>query len=248
MRPFTLITNTLAKDKEIADRWRRFKTSPMRAILSNRVEPEVVEALVAAVREAYPRLSHRYYALKAKWLGKKTLAYWDRNAPLPEGAPRTIPWAEARDTVLTAYSAFSPNWPRSPRPSSTRTGSTRRAARQAAGRLRAPDGAAAHPYVLLNYLGKPRDVMTLAHELGHGVHQVLAAPQGALMASTPLTLAETARSSARCSPSVAARGDHRPKQRKTLLAAKIEDMINTVVRQIAFYRSSARCTRRARAN
>lgn len=237
LRPFTLITNTLAKDKEISDRWRGFKDVAGSRHLANRVEPEVVEALVEAVRAAYPKLSHRYYALKAKWFGKKSLAYWDRNAPLPKVAQRTIPWNDARSTVLTAYGAFSPqmaevagrffdkNWIDAP----VREG-------KQPGAFAHPTVPSAHPYVLLNYQGKPRDVMTLAHELGHGVHQVLAAPNGPLMAQTPLTLAETASVFGEMltfKRLLAQTTD--AKQRKAMLAAKVEDMINTVVRQIAFY-------------
>jgi oligoendopeptidase F len=236
LRTFALITNTLAKDKEISDRWRGFKDIADARHLSNRVEPEVVEALVAAVRAAYPRLSHRYYALKARWFGKKVLPHWDRNAPLPKVEQRTIGWGEARDTVLGAYSAFSPrmaevaerffarNWIDAP----TRPG-------KQAGAFAHPTVPSAHPYVLLNYQGKPRDVMTLAHELGHGVHQVLAGPNGALMAPTPLTLAETASVFGEMLTfrALLARAD--VKQRRAMLAAKVEDMINTVVRQIAFY-------------
>ena len=237
LRPFTLITNTLAKDKEISDRWRGFKDVADARHLSNRVEPEVVEALVTAVRAAYPKLSHRYYALKAKWFGQKRLTYWDRNAPLPKVAQRTILWTDARSTVLNAYGAFSPkmaevadrffanNWIDAP----VRSG-------KQAGAFAHPTVPSAHPYVLLNYQGKPRDVMTLAHELGHGVHQVLAAPNGPLMAQTPLTLAETASVFGEMltfRKLLAQTTD--AKQRKAMLAAKVEDMINTVVRQIAFY-------------
>jgi oligoendopeptidase F len=237
LRPFTLITNTLAKDKEISDRWRGFKDVADARHLSNRVEREVVEALVEAVRAAYPKLSHRYYALKAKWFGKKSLPHWDRNAPLPKVAQRTIPWNDARNTVLTAYGAFSPrmaevadqffvkNWIDAP----VRPG-------KQPGAFAHPTVPSAHPYVLLNYQGKPRDVMTLAHELGHGVHQVLAAPNGPLMAPTPLTLAETASVFGEMltfRKLLAQTTDK--KQRKAMLAAKVEDMINTVVRQIAFY-------------
>src|SRR4051812_4150781 len=237
LRLFTLITNTLAKDKEISDRWRGFNDVAASRHLANRIEPEVVDALVAAVREAYPRLSHRYYRLKAKWFGKKKLPHWDRNAPLPKVDMRPIPWREAENTVLSAYGAFSPkmagiadkffeqNWIDAP----IRPG-------KAPGAFSHPTVPSAHPYVLLNYQGRPRDVMTLAHELGHGVHQVLAAPNGPLMAPTPLTLAETAsvfgemltfrRLLERTTS---------PVQRRAMLAAKVEDMINTVVRQIAFY-------------
>ena len=237
LRTFALITNTLAKDKEISDRWRRFEDVADSRHLANRVEREVVDALVSAVRDAYPRLSHRYYRLKAKWFGREQLDFWDRNAPLPTVEQRTIPWGEARDTVLGAYHDFSPRmadiarrffderWIDAP----SRPG-------KAPGAFAHPTVPSAHPYVLLNYQGKPRDVMTLAHELGHGVHQVLAAPNGALMAPTPLTLAETASvfgemlTFRRLLDSTSD-----PVQRKAMLAAKVEDMINTVVRQIAFY-------------
>jgi oligoendopeptidase F len=237
LRLFTLITNTLAKDKEISDRWRGFADVADSRHLSNRVEPEVVEALMVAVRDAYPRLSHRYYALKASWFGKKKLAHWDRNAPLPKVPMRTIPWDEARKTVLTAYGDFSPKmadiakrffdqrWIDAP----VRPG-------KSPGAFAHPTVPSAHPYVLLNYQGKPRDVMTLAHELGHGVHQVLAAANGPLMAPTPLTLAETASVFGEMltfQKLLAVTTDR--KQRKAMLASKTEDMINTVVRQMAFY-------------
>ena len=237
LRLFTLVTNTLAKDKDISDRWRGFKDIAESRHLSNRVEPEVVDALVAAVREAYPTLSHRYYRMKAKWLGKDKLMHWDRNAPLPAEDTREVPWAEAEKIVLSAYGEFSSEmaaiartffdkkWIDAP----VRPG-------KSPGAFAHPTVPSAHPYILLNYLGKTRDVMTLAHELGHGVHQVLAARQGALMAATPLTLAETASVfgemltfQALCRQTPDAR------KRKILLASKVEDMINTVVRQIAFY-------------
>jgi oligoendopeptidase F len=237
LQQFVLITNTLAKDKEISDRWRGFADIADARHLANRVEREVVDALVAAVRAAYPRLSHRYYALKARWFGKKRLPHWDRNAPLPQVPTRTVGWIEAKNTVLTAYGAFSPKmaaiaerffddrWIDAP----VRPG-------KAPGAFAHPTVPSSHPYVLLNYQGKPRDVMTLAHELGHGVHQVLAAPNGALMAPTPLTLAETASVFGEMltfRKLLAATRDQ--KERKAMLAAKVEDMINTVVRQIAFY-------------
>jgi oligoendopeptidase F len=237
LRLFTLITNTLAKDKDISDRWRGFTDIAAARHLSNRVEPEVVDALVAAVRAAYPKLSHRYYKMKAKWLGKDKLMHWDRNAPLPAEDTREVPWAEAEKMVLSAYGEFSPEmaaiaktffdkkWIDAP----VRPG-------KAPGAFAHPTVPSAHPYVLLNYMGKTRDVMTLAHELGHGVHQVLAAKQGALMASTPLTLAETASVFGEMLTFQALlRQTTDKKKRKILLASKVEDMINTVVRQIAFY-------------
>ncbi|MCS3729307.1 M3 family oligoendopeptidase [Bradyrhizobium betae] len=236
-RTFALITNTLAKDKDISDRWRGFKDVADSRHLNNRVEREVVDALVASVRAAYPKLSHRYYALKAKWFGKKRLAYWDRNAPLPFAATDTIGWPDARNMVLTAYRGFSPQmadiaerfftdrWIDAP----VRPG-------KAPGAFSHPTTPSAHPYVLMNYQGKPRDVMTLAHELGHGVHQVLAAKNGALMAPTPLTLAETASVFGEMLTFRRLLAQTKSaRQRQALLAGKVEDMINTVVRQIAFY-------------
>ncbi len=237
LRVFTLITNTLSKDREIADRWRNFEDIADSRHLANRVEREVVDALAKAVTEAYPRLSHRYYKMKAKWLGMEQMNYWDRNAPLPDSSNAIIPWEDAKETVLSAYGDFAPEmadiarrffdeeWIDAP----ARPG-------KAPGAFAHPTVPSAHPYVLVNYLGKPRDVMTLAHELGHGVHQVLAGGQGALMCATPLTLAETA--------SVFGEmltfrklldGTKDKRERKDMLARKVEDMINTVVRQIAFY-------------
>jgi oligoendopeptidase F len=236
-RTFALITNTLAKDKDISDRWRGFADVADSRHLNNRVEREVVDALVASVRAAYPKLSHRYYRLKAGWFKKKKLAHWDRNAPLPFAATGTIAWPEARDMVLTAYHGFSPDmadiaerfftdrWIDAP----VRPG-------KAPGAFSHPTTPSAHPYVLMNYQGKPRDVMTLAHELGHGVHQVLAARNGALMAPTPLTLAETASVFGEMLTFRRLLSQTRSaRQRQALLAGKVEDMINTVVRQIAFY-------------
>ncbi len=237
IRTFTLITNTLAKDKEISDRWRGFEDIADSRHLANRVEREVVDALAEAVKSAYPRLSHRYYAMKAKWLGMEQMEFWDRNAPLPETPNALISWNQAKDTVLSAYHAFAPEmaaiarrffddrWIDAP----VRPG-------KAPGAFAHPTVPSAHPYVLVNYMGKPRDVMTLAHELGHGVHQVLAGEQGALMASTPLTLAETASVFGEMLTFRALLDQTKDKrERKAMLAQKVEDMINTVVRQIAFY-------------
>ncbi len=236
-RVFTLITNTLAKDKEISDRWRGFTDVAHSRHLANRIEPEVVDALVAAVEQSFPQTSHRYYKMKAKWLGLEKLEQWDRNAPLPSSDEKSIDWLDAKKIVLNAYSGFSlemaeiadrffeNNWI----DAQVRPG-------KSPGAFAHPTVPSVHPYVMINYMGKPRDVMTLAHELGHGVHQVLAADQGLLMSQTPLTLAETAsvfgemltfRSLLSKAKSL--------EERKAMLARKVEDMINTVVRQIAFY-------------
>ncbi|MDX2095451.1 MAG: M3 family oligoendopeptidase [Alphaproteobacteria bacterium] len=233
---FALITNTLAKAKHIEDEKRRFARPISSRNVSNQVEDEVVEALIATVQKNYRHLSHRYYAWKAKQFGKKTLDYWDRNAPLPTAGDKRIAWADGVKLVREAYHAFSPelaqigqkffdnNWIDVP----VRAG-------KSPGAFAHPTVPSAHPYLLLNYLGKTRDVMTLAHELGHGVHQVLSAGQGALMADTPLTLAETASVFGEMltfQELLNREGD--AKRRQLLIAAKIEDMLNTVVRQIAF--------------
>ena len=237
IKTFARVHNTQAKEKEIIDRWRGMETPQTGRHLSNDVEPEVVEALRNAVVAAYPKLSHRYYELKRKWLGLDVMQVWDRNAPLPMEDTRVVDWAKAEDMVMTAYNAFDPRMGEIAAPffsegwidAGVKPG-------KAPGAFAHPTVTNVHPYVMLNYLGKPRDVMTLAHELGHGVHQVLAAEQGEMLSSTPLTLAETA--------SVFGEmltfrkmldGAESKSERRILLAGKVEDMINTVVRQIAFY-------------
>jgi len=237
IRLFSLVTNTLAKDKEIVDTWRRYPRPASYRNRSNMVEDEVVDALVGAVTSDYARLSHRYYKLKAKWLGLQKLEHWDRNAPLPDQADRHISWDEARDRVLSAYGGFSkeladvgrrffdkPWIDAEPRPG------------KSGGAFAHPTVPSVHPYLLVNYHGKTRDVMTLAHELGHGVHQVLAAQNGYLLSGTPLTLAETASVFGEMMTFRALlAGETDPKRRRGMLAAKVEDMLNTVVRQTAFY-------------
>ncbi len=238
IRLFALVTNTLAKDKEIADNWRHYPRPESSRNRGNMVEDEVVDALVAAVVADYPRLAHRYYAMKARWLGLDKLQHWDRNAPLPGDDDRRIAWPEARATVLGAYAAFSPElaaigarffeqpWI----DAGLRPG-------KASGAFAHPTVPSAHPYLLLNYHARTRDVMTLAHELGHGVHQVLAADQGYLMSGTPLTLAETASVFGEMLTFRALLdAETDPRRRRIMLAAKVEDMLNTVVRQVAFYR------------
>lgn len=237
IRLFALVANTLAKDKEVEDRWRNFPRPESYRHLANQVEPEVVDALVNAVRDAYPRLSHRFYRLKARWMGKDQLDHWDRNAPLPEDSDEYISWDRATKLVLEAYHDFSPemakvgarffenNWIDAP----VRKG-------KATGAFAHPTVPSAHPYLLLNYLGKTRDVMTLAHELGHGVHQVLAGRQGLFLSDTPLTLAETASVFGEMLTFRALlRETTDPQRRRVLIANKVQDMLNTVVRQIAFF-------------
>ncbi|WP_435660366.1 M3 family oligoendopeptidase [Leisingera caerulea] len=237
IKTFARVHNTQAKEKEIIDRWRGMPSAQTGRHLSNDVEPEVVEALREAVVAAYPKLSHRYYELKRKWLGLDVMQVWDRNAPLPLEDSRTISWDEAESTVMEAYNAFDPRMGEIAAPffsdgwidAGVKPG-------KAPGAFAHPTVTNVHPYVMLNYLGKPRDVMTLAHELGHGVHQVLAAGQGEMLSSTPLTLAETASVFGEMLTFRKMLDKAETKeQRKVLLAGKVEDMINTVVRQIAFY-------------
>jgi oligoendopeptidase F len=236
IRLFSLVTNTLAKDKEIVDTWRHYPRPGSYRNRSNMVEDEVVDALVSAVRADFPRLAHRYYLMKADWLGLPKLQHWDRNAPLPDDDDRSIAWNEARERVLTAYGAFSPELADVGRRFFDRPwiDATLHPGK-AGGAFAHPTVPSAHPYLLLNYHGRTRDVMTLAHELGHGVHQVLAAEQGYLMASTPLTLAETASVFGEMLTFRALLDAADPKRRRIMLAAKVEDMLNTVVRQVAFY-------------
>ena len=234
---FSRITNTLAKDKEVEDRWRKMPTPQFSRHLANQVEPEVVEALRDAVVAAYPKISHRYYALKAKWLGLDTLEVWDRNAPLDSDNSSNIQWEDAKKIVLDAYADFSPKMADIAEPFFTK-GWIDAGVKpgKAPGAFAHPTVTNVHPYVMLNYMGKQRDVMTLAHELGHGVHQVLAASQGELLSSTPLTLAETASVFGEMLTfRKMLENTTDPVKRKHLLANKVEDMINTVVRQIAFY-------------
>ncbi|WP_204259537.1 M3 family oligoendopeptidase [Lichenicola cladoniae] len=238
VRLFSLITNTLAKDKEIGDGLRKYPRPGSARNRGNMVEDEVVDALVVAVTSDYGRLSHRYYAMKARWLGLEKLEHWDRNAPLPADDDRAVSWDDARTHVLGAYRGFAPElgeigqrffdhpWiDAPPRPG------------KSSGAFAHPTVPAAHPYILMNYHGRTRDVMTLAHELGHGIHQVLAADQGYLMSSTPLTLAETASVFGEMLTFRALLdAETDPKRRRRMLAGKVEDMLNTVVRQVAFYR------------
>jgi len=241
-RHFALIANILAKDKEIEDRWRRYARPVSSRNLANQVEDEVVDALVAAVRGSYADLSHRYYRLKAEWFGGERLDYWDRNAPLPDDTDRSVTWPQGTKIVLEAYARFSPDLAAlglrffegdwidvPPRPG------------KSPGAFAHPTVPSAHPYLLLNWYGKTRDVMTLAHELGHGVHQLLAAPQGPLLSDTPLTLAETASVFGEMltfQSLLASETD--PQRRRALLAGKVEDMLNTVVRQMAFHEFETR--------
>jgi oligoendopeptidase F len=233
---FALITNTLAKDKSVEDNWRGFARPITARNVANQVEDEVVDALIETVKANYKPLAHAYYKWKAKQFGQKKLDYWDRNAPLPGASDKKISWPDAVEIVQSSYAAFSPElakigqkffdkpWIDVP----VRAG-------KAPGAFAHPTVPSAHPYLLLNYQGKTRDVMTLAHELGHGVHQVLAADQGALMSDTPLTLAETASVFGEMLTfQELLRRETNDAKRQYLIAGKIEDMLNTVVRQIAF--------------
>ena len=235
---FSTITNTLAKDKSINDDWRKLPNPVSARNLSNVVEDEVVEALSKTVKSSYKRLSHRYYKLKANWFGKKSLKYWDRNAPLPFQSKKIYNWNDARRIVTDAYLDFNPiigkivqkffdeSWIHAP----VKTG-------KSPGAFSASTVPSVHPYILVNFQGKARDISTLAHELGHGVHQFLAAKrQGHFNSSTPLTVAETASVFGEMLTFKSILNNEKNlKEKKALLANKVEDMLNTVVRQIAFF-------------
>ena len=235
---FATITNTLAKDKSINDEWRKLPNPVSARNLSNVVEDKVVDALSNTVRDSYKQLSHRYYSIKAKWFGIKKLKYWDRNAPLPFQSKKQYTWDSAREIVTKAYTDFNPSigkiveiffeksWIHAP----VMTG-------KSPGAFSASTVPSVHPYILLNFQGKSRDVATLAHELGHGIHQYLSAnKQGHFNSSTPLTLAETASVFGEMLTFKSLlKNEKNLKEKKALLANKVEDMLNTVVRQIAFY-------------
>jgi oligoendopeptidase F len=239
---FTLIVNTLGKDKEIEDKWRRYPRPVSYRNLANRVEDEVVDALVEAIRGAYDQLAHRYYRIKAGWFGRDTLDYWDRNAPLPGDDNRGYSWGEAREIVLRSFARFDPRMAEvagrfferpwidaKPRPGKD------------PGAFCHPVVPSVHPYVLMNFYGRPRDVTTLAHELGHGIHQVMSAEQGTLMAETPLTLAESASVFGEMLVFRALLDrEEDVGRRRRLLAGKVENMLNTVVRQVAFHQFEQR--------
>ncbi|MBW3616592.1 MAG: M3 family oligoendopeptidase [Proteobacteria bacterium] len=236
-----LALNTLAFEKQVEDRWRRFPTPAASRHLANEVDAQAVEALEAAVVDAYPRLSHRYYALKAKALGREALDYWDRNAPLSEAPARRYDWAEAKGIVLESYSGLSPRFADTARHFLQQPWTDARPRPgKSSGAFSHPVTAERHPYVLLNYMGERRDVLTLAHELGHAVHQTLAAPLGSLLADTPLTLAETASIFGEGLVFERLLGEASAQERRALLAGKIEDGLNTVVRQISFHRFETR--------
>jgi oligoendopeptidase F len=236
-----LVMNTLAFEKQVEDRWRRYDGPAQSRHLANEVDADAVDALEAAVVEAYPRLSHRYYALKAKVMGRETLDYWDRNAPLTAATPRAYGWDEAKGVVLDSFKALAPKFADTAQTFFAQPWiDARPRAGKQSGAYSHPVTADRHPYVFMNYMGERRDVLTLAHELGHAVHQTLCAPLGTLLADTPLTLAETASIFGEGLVFERLLAEATPADRKGLLAGKIEDGLNTVVRQIAFHRFERR--------
>ena len=232
-----LSLNTIAFEKQVEDRWRRFEDPASSRHLANEVDAEAVDAMEAAVVAHYPRLSHRYYALKAKALGRKSLDYWDRNAPLDQAQPRRYDWEEAKTLVLASFDQLAPAFADKACAFFQNPWiDARPRAGKSSGAFSHPVTSQKHPYVFLNYMGERRDVLTLAHELGHAVHQTLAAPLGTLLADTPLTLAETASIFGEGLVFERLLADASKAERRALLAGKIEDGLNTVVRQIAFHR------------
>jgi len=236
-----LCLNTITLEKQVEDRWRKFAAPADSRHLANEVDAEAVAALESAVVDSYPRLSHRYYALKAKVLGKPVLDHWDRNAPLDQAEPRRYDWDEAKSIVLDAYRGLAPGFADKAQTFFQHPWiDARPRAGKSSGAYSHPVTADRHPYVFLNYMGERRDVLTLAHELGHAVHQTLAAPLGTLLADTPLTLAETASIFGEGLVFERLLAEAAPADRRALLAGKIEDGLNTVVRQIAFHRFETR--------
>jgi oligoendopeptidase F len=233
---FAFITNILAKDKAIDDEWRGFKTPISARNLSNFIEDETVEVLIKKVRQNYAKTSHRYYKIKAKILGIKTMNYWDRNAPLSKKENKITSWTDAKNLVLEAYEEFSPRLKKIGKEFFDKNWIDAKAsAGKDSGAFSHPCVPSVHPYILMNYQGKTRDIMTLAHELGHGVHQYLARDCGYLMSGTPLTLAETASVfGEQLTFQKILQKEKDPQKKKLIIASKVEDMINTVVRQIAF--------------
>jgi oligoendopeptidase F len=240
-RVLAMVLNTVAAEHALEGRKRGFARPADSRHLANEVDGEAVDAMAAAVAQAYPALSHHYYALKARVLGKPKLDHWDRNAPLDTKAPRGFDWGQGREVVLDSFAALGPEFADRARGFFDKPWIDARARPgKQSGAYAHPVTANRHPYVFLNWMGERRDVLTLAHELGHGVHQTLAADQGTLLADTPLTLAETASIFAEGLTFDRLLAEATPAERRGLLAGKIEDGLNTVVRQIAFHRFETR--------
>ena len=236
-----LALNTIVFEKQVEDGWRKFANPAASRHLANEVDADAVAALEAAVVEGYPAISHRYYALKAKIMGRKTLDYWDRNAPLETTKPRTYSWDQARKMVLESFADLAPKFADTAKTffDNPWIDAVPRAGKQS-GAYSHPVNSQRHPYVFMNYMGERRDVLTLAHELGHAVHQTLCAPLGALLADTPLTLAETASIFGEGLVFERLLADATKAERRGLLAGQIEDGLNTVFRQVAFHRFETR--------
>lgn len=234
---FTFIYNMVIKDKAIEDEKRGFKTPVAARNMSEDVSDESVEVLAQTVRKHYKDIAHRFYKLKAKWLGVEKINYWDRNAPLPFVEDANYSWDEAVETVLSAYKGFSPKlydiakdffvnqWIDVPPRDGKRSGAF------CSGPL-----ATEHPYLMLNFNGKQNDVLTLAHELGHGCHHQLRLKNGELNEHSRMTSEEVASVFGEMIVFQSMlRNMKDDKARLCLIASKVGDMINTAIRQIAFH-------------
>ncbi|MBO4294210.1 MAG: M3 family oligoendopeptidase [Alphaproteobacteria bacterium] len=234
---FSLIYNMIIKDKAVEDKKRGFKHPISARNMSEDVKDEVVETLTETVRKNYQNIAHRFYKLKAKWLGVEKISYWDRNAPLPFSSDKTYTWDQAVRLVLAGYEKFSPklkkiaedffthNWVDVPPRDGKRSGA------YCSGPI-----VSQHPYLFLNFTGKQNDVLTLAHELGHGCHHQLRLKNGDLNEHSRMTTEEVASvfGEMLVFQSLLHSLDN-DKAKLALIASKVGDMINTAIRQIAFH-------------
>ena len=235
---FSFIINTISKDLDIEKNVRGFQHSESSRHLYNQIEKSDIDSLVKTATQNYSVICHRYYKYKAKYFGGVKLNYWDRNAPYPGFKEPKISWNEAKGIVIESYTSFDKRFGKIVEKFFENSWIDARVLKgKTSGAFSHPTVPSCNPKILLNFQGKIRDVMTLAHELGHGVHQFLANSNGVLLADTPLTLAETASVFGEMLTFKSLLTNAKKlSERKLLLRSKIEDMLNTVFRQIAFFK------------